>query len=149
MYWLTEIVPQPMPTKLVPEFSKVKLCTLSLKVKGGSNWNIKLWLGSFQSLKISMHYLNRRYFTHVFWLGICKLHCVILYFMLHTHIGKEKGIEIWRSELKYSSLFAAFVSERVLCMWIGRYSMRGTVVYFQESYIELLKYQINRPVYKV
>ena len=59
---------------------------------------------------------------------------VLFYIFMHyTQSGKEKGNEIWRSDLKCSSLCAACV----LCMWTDRYDVRRTVAYFQESFIKL------------
>jgi hypothetical protein len=90
MYRLTQVAPHPVTATLVPptvilESSKVILCTLSLKVKGGSTWNFKLCFGSFRGLKISMHYLNKRCFAHVFWLGICTFLCCFI-FLYSIHI---------------------------------------------------------------
>jgi len=121
MYWLTQVAPHPVTTTPVQgdisKSCKVMLCTLPLNVNGGSTRNFKLCLGSFRSMKISRHYLNRRYFTHIFWLEICKCFCVFFYiYVLYTYSGQEKGIQIWRNALNYSS-FCVLVTVKVYCVW--------------------------------
>jgi len=119
MYWLTQVAPHPVTTRPVQGDSsnccKAMLCTLPLKVKGGSTWNFKLCFGSFRSLKVSRHYLNRRYFTHVFWLGICNCYCVSYICMLYKYSGQENSILILRIVLNFSS-FSILVTVKVYCV---------------------------------
>ena len=142
-YSLTEVDPHPVTTTWVPgeisESSKMMSCTRSLKVKGGSTWNFKLCFGSFRSLKISTHYLNLSYFNHVFWLGICKFYCVLLYFYALYTYGEIKRHIFWRIYLKCCSLCVYSDSGRVFLKWTDGYNVPRTVAYFLESYIQLSK----------
>ena len=69
--------------------------------------------------------------------------------MLYTISGQKRGIQIWRSDLKYISLCAACNNESVLCIWTDMYDVRRTVAYFQKSYNEHSKYKKKLSVNKI